>query len=151
MSRHINTPTRVFAFSAKPLQSPMTRFRGKRTHSIITAKESNQAAHTGTVSSKTCQGFSPYSLVQQRTRMRVHPLSRVRVAHLPQKPDQYSIFASWTSTTMRGTPRIDNLCIQKRYHAVVKQHEGPWPFGKIFAADHLNRHYISRRVYSKQA
>ena len=150
MFRHINTPMRVFAFSAKPLQSPMTRFRGKRTHSIITAKESNQAAHTGTVSSKTCQGFSPYSLVQQEQECvsSLFPESGSRICHKSRINIRFS---------RRGRPRqcgelpaLINLCIQKRYHAVVKQHEGPWPFGKIFAADHLNRHYISRRVYSKQ-
>ena len=83
MFRHINTPMRVFAFSAKPLQSPMTRFRGKRTHSIITAKESNQTAHAGTVSSKTCQGFSPYSLVQQEQECvsSLFPESGSRICH----------------------------------------------------------------------
>lgn len=52
---HLRT---VFAFPANPLQTPVTCFRSKRMHSMLTATELSACAL------KTCTGISPVSLVQ---------------------------------------------------------------------------------------
>ena len=68
----------LLAFSAKPLQSPMTRFRGKGTRSMLTATEFALQER------KRVRDLHPIPLFS-RTRMRVSPFGSV--AHLPQKPE----------------------------------------------------------------
>ena len=78
------------AFPAKPLQPPVTCFRRKRICSTITAIESPLCRRFhGRVTDETCPGFSPDSLVQKQGC--VSGPCRGRVAHLPQKPDSYSV------------------------------------------------------------